>query len=226
MVAHATFEHSGEQMRTMADVVRISGKSKDAVRMEYKRTFEGRMFGSDALLLPDERAHFENKYGYGVGKAQTASTQTASPRPIIVQVQKPMPTAKPKQEQIEQPKKQTLINKVAQFVGENDFLFIVVAIGFFAQLTHTRRFVQTCLLSGDVEAILPAIAIDLTAFEVTIRTGKQGYLVAALFAHFAMNITYYIMTDRLNFGSALLSILLALSVFAYAELYTKIIKVK
>jgi hypothetical protein len=113
-------------------------------------------------------------------------------------------------------------NAFISFLLSDHFLSMVFTIGFFAQTLHTVRFAKTCMTgSNEAEGWLFAIAIDLTAFTLSIRTKKDIFLIGSLIAHTAINLTYYYSTSEIGIANGLLSVLMALAVFSYSELITQ-----
>lgn len=175
-----------------------------------------------------------------LSESESEPNQGVQPKPIQKPIQEPKPKpipipkqrteseteSKPKQ-RIETEKEtgkesESESNQFISFLCGDVFLSCVFLVGAFAQVFHTVRFAKICVVgSGELEAWVFAVAIDLTAFTLSIRKGKDYFLFGSLFAHTAINLTYYYSTTGIGIANGLLSVLMALAIFSYSELITK-----
>jgi hypothetical protein len=151
----------------------------------------------------------------------TGESVPETSKPEIVE-RKPKAEMKTKAKTKQETKQiESVISIVARFVSGNDALFLTVIIGFVAQTLHTFRFATLCLGGAFAESLFIALAVDLTALTLTIRTRNAWYLVAFAAVHSLLNLTYYYNTTSLDFPRGLLSVVVAFANFAYSELFTK-----
>ena len=169
-------------------------------------------------------------------EANEAATEKNS-KPNEANVKRPTPPRKtvPHPAEIEKPsviKETKQLSSFARVVLSEDFLSAVVMVGVVAQIYHTIQFVLLATVgTGEASAVSLAasiaigLAIDMTAFMVSIRTRNEMFLQIALAAHILINCVFYYIH---NAGEAslstwiaqgILSVAIALANFSYSELF-------
>lgn len=122
---------------------------------------------------------------------------------------------------------ENLRKRTGDFIVSDWFLLFVMLLALGAQATHTAGFFyhNSPVTDRDLSlalAIIFAAATDLTSLVLTAHRGGWIYLVGFFMIHLAMNINFhYMQHGYLEFGTVLLSFVLALSNFSYVELFAK-----